>query len=78
MINQKNRLLYQPVLFYAQKQRNNPRAPAKTSMEVLGTFENLQEAKELGSRAYTRNQHAYIGFGVMVKLGKADGEKPQL
>ena len=73
-----NTLHYQSVLFYAQKQRTNPQAPPKTGVEILGTFESLHQAKELSAQAYSRNQHAYTGFGVMVELGQADGKEPQI
>ncbi len=69
-----NNLFYQSILFYAQKQRTSPQAPPKTGVEVLGVFENLQQAKELSFQAFSRNQHAYIGFGVMV-VEQSDGKK---
>ncbi len=73
-----NILLYQSVLFYAQKQRTNPQAPPKTGIEILGTFETAHQAKELSAQAYSRSQHAYTGFGVMVILGQANGKEPQI
>ena len=69
-----NKLLYQSILLYAQKQRTNPQAPLQTGVERLGIFDNLQQAKELSFQAFSRNQHAYIGFGVMV-VEQSDGKK---
>jgi hypothetical protein len=69
------KVMYQALLFYAQRQRKNLQSPPKTSVETLGIFSDLQHAQKVAAQAYIRNQHAYIGFGVMVAKGQINVEK---
>ncbi len=62
-------LIYEAVLFYSAKRRENPKAPAKTGIEHLGEFNTHDRAKEVAAFAYEKNKHAYTGYGVMVKGG---------